>query len=39
MRHIPNTQSLYRLRIVDTADYQCGEGEESIQHVLLHYPR
>jgi hypothetical protein len=32
-------QSLYRLRIVDTADYQCGEGEESIQHVLLHYLR
>jgi ribonuclease HI len=32
-------QSLYRLKIVDTADCQCGEGEESIQHVLLHCPR
>jgi hypothetical protein len=29
-------QSLYRLRIVDTADCQYGEGEESIQYVLLH---
>jgi hypothetical protein len=29
-------QSLHRLKIVDTADCQCGEGEESIQHVLLH---
>jgi hypothetical protein len=24
---------------VDTADCQCGEGEESVQHVLLHCPR
>ena len=32
-------KSLHRLKIVDTADCQCGEGEESIQHVLLHCPR
>jgi hypothetical protein len=31
-------KSLHRLKIVDTADCQCGEGEESIQHVLLHCP-
>jgi hypothetical protein len=31
-------KSLYRLKIADTADCQCGEGEESIQHVLLHCP-
>jgi ribonuclease HI len=31
-------KSLYRLKIVDTAECQCGEGEESIQHVLLHCP-
>jgi hypothetical protein len=24
---------------MDTADCQCGEGEESIQYVLLHCPR
>ena len=32
-------KSLYRLKIVDTDDCQCGEGEESIQHVLLYCPR
>jgi hypothetical protein len=32
-------QSLYRLRIVDTADCQYGKGKESIQHVLLYYLR
>jgi hypothetical protein len=31
-------KSLYRLKIADTADCQCGEGEESIQHVLLYCP-
>jgi hypothetical protein len=29
-------KSLHRLKIADTAECQCGEGEESIQHVLLH---
>jgi hypothetical protein len=29
-------KSLYRLKIVDTAECQCGEGEESIQYVLLY---
>jgi hypothetical protein len=37
-RYCRLNQSLFRLRIVDTADCQCGEGEESIQHVLLYYP-
>ena len=37
--HCRLNQSLYRLKIVDTADCQCGEGEETIQHVLLHCPR
>jgi ribonuclease HI len=37
--HCRLNQSLHRLRIVDTADCQCGEGEESIQYVLLHCPR
>lgn len=37
--HCRLNQSLYRLKVVDTADCQCGEGEESIQHVLLHCPR
>jgi hypothetical protein len=32
-------KSLHRLKIVDTADCQYGKGEESIQYVLLHYPR
>jgi hypothetical protein len=38
-RHYRLNQSLYRLKIVDTADCQCGKGEESVQHVLLHCPR
>jgi hypothetical protein len=38
-RHCRLNQSLHRLKIVDTADCQCGEGEESVQHVLLHCPR
>jgi hypothetical protein len=29
-------KSLYRLKIVNTTDYKCGKGKESIQHVLLH---
>jgi hypothetical protein len=37
--HCRLDQSLYRLKIVDNANYQYGEGEESIQHVLLHCPR
>lgn len=37
--HCRLNQSLHRLKIVDTADCQCGEGEESIQHVILHCPR
>jgi hypothetical protein len=28
-------QGLYRLKIMDTANCQCGDGEESIQYVLL----
>jgi hypothetical protein len=32
-------KSLHRLKIVDTADCQCSEGEELIQHVLLYCPR
>jgi hypothetical protein len=38
-RHCRLNQSLHRLKIVDTANCQCGEGEESVQHVLLHCPR
>ena len=37
--HCRLNQSLHRLKIVDTADCQCGKGEESVQHVLLHCPR
>jgi hypothetical protein len=29
-------KSLYRLKIVDTTECQCSEGEELIEHILLY---
>jgi hypothetical protein len=29
-------KSLYRLKIVDTADCECSKGKELIQYVLLY---
>jgi hypothetical protein len=37
--HCRLNQSLYRLKIVDTANCQCSDGEESIQYVSLYCPR